>query len=242
MSSRTTLLNSLVSTGTRATDALSLGRIPTGAKYLAFQAKFIGGPTVASAYSLTANVTNPGTSVVKVTIVDTTPSITSGKVRIVGLVGGVSTTEDLNISAGAGTYLSTTVFDTITAVYTWGVAVLGGAGNETILVEWNSNGADIVLVTNLVEPSATFDIFVQTTLDEGTTWCDVANYRFTTFNAVRIHAVKLNTALAPNVTPTDGGIGANQILSGLIGNKIRLKTVTSNEYVGARITIDVAVR
>jgi hypothetical protein len=244
MSARVTLLNAAVSVGTKVTDALSLGRIPTAADYLAVQAKFVGGATVASAYTLVNDV-NPemSTGITKVTIVDTTPSIVSGKVRIEGLVNGPGTPgyEIINISAGAGVYTATTIFDEITAVYSYGATVLGGAGDEKIKVEW-ADDTDIVTLTNLVEPAADYNVFVQTTLDDGVTWCDVMNFHFTTFDLVKMHAVKLNTALGANITPTDGGMSGNAILSGLIGNKIRLKYTTTDEYVGASIVVDVAVR
>lgn len=67
------------------------------------------------------------------------------------------------------------------------------------------------------------NVFLQTTLDDGVTWCDIGNFLFETTSAIKIHAMKLSTALAANTTPTDGGLTANTILSGLIGNKIRLK-------------------
>jgi hypothetical protein len=132
----------------------------------------------------------------------------------------------------------------------------GGTEDETILVEWDADGVDVVEVVwmsseankdlvepaNLVETAAAYNVFVQTTLDDGVTWCDIMNFLFTSFDLIKIHAVKLNTALAANVTPTDGGMSGNSILSGLIGNKIRLKTVTTDVYDGALIVVDVAVR
>jgi hypothetical protein len=242
--SRTVLLNRAISPGTYVTDAKSLGRMPDAAEYLAVQAKFVCGPTVASAYTLVNDVSPiVGVSTTKVTITDTTPGIVSGKVRIEGLINGSGLPgyEVINIAAGAGVYTATTLFDEISAVYAYGVTVLGGAGDEKIKVEW-ADDSDIVANVNLVEPTADYNVFVQTTLDDGVTWCDVMNFHFTTFDLKKIHAVKLNTALAANVTPTDGGATANSILSGLIGNKIRLKATTTDEYVGASIVVDVAVR
>jgi hypothetical protein len=242
---RVKLLDRSVVSGTYVTDPLSLGRIPDAAEYLSVQAKFVGGPDVASAFTLVNDVPSGGASAVDVIITDTTPSITSGYVRIAGLTptnDQTDTVEVIDISGGADTYTTVTEFTEIHSVYAWGMAILGGTGDEKIEVQWNSDSAVIVAQVNLVEPTADFNIFVQTTLDEGTTWCDVMNYHFTTYDEVKIHAVKLNTALAANVTPTDGAMGANLILSGLIGNKIRLKYTTTDEYVGASVVVDVAVR
>lgn len=243
MSGRLTLLNAAVAAGTWVTDPLSLGRIPTAAEYLAVQAKFVAGPTVASAKTLVNDVAS-ASSVVNCIVTDTTPSIVAGKVRIVGLetVSGLSVTEDVSIAGGAGTYSTVNEFTEISAVYAWGISVLGGSGDEKLEVQWDVDSAVIVANANLVEPTADYNVFVQTTLDDGATWCDVMNFHFTTYDLTKIHAVKLNTALAPNVTPTDGGLGANLILSGLIGNKIRLKYVTTDGYIGSTIAVDVAVR
>lgn len=72
---------------------------------------------------------------VTVTIVDTTPSIVAGTVRVIGTnLAGIAQQEDVSIAAGAGIYRTVDRFLTVTSVQTIGVTVLGGAGNETIKV------------------------------------------------------------------------------------------------------------
>jgi hypothetical protein len=226
---------------TQTTEPLSLGRMPEAAQYLNLQAKFTAAPAGAG-YTL-ADVASAA-SAVDVTIVDTVPSIVTGTVRVVGTVGGVAgTTEDVDISAGAGVYTTTALFTAISAVYSWGVTVLAGAGDETIKVEWAISGDDIVAATNLVEPTASLKVYAQTKLDNGVTWCDIANFTFTLFDARRLHAIKLSTALAANVTPTDGTMTANTILSGLLGNKVRLKLIATGNYQpDSHLVVDMTVR
>lgn len=87
----------------------------------------------------------------------------------------------------------------------------------------------------------TLDVYVQTSLDDEATWCDVANFSLATTSVRKVSAVKTSTALAANVTPTDGSIASNTILSGLVGPKFRLKYVVVGSYVGT-VRVDVVLR
>jgi hypothetical protein len=230
----------------RVTDATSLSQLPLASEYVAVQANFTSGPS-GPTYTLLNDVSPvAGVSTINITVVDTTPGIVSGWVRVAGLQSsdGEQAYEDVDISAGAGVYPVTTVFDEINGVHTWNLSVLGGAGDETIKVEWD-DATDIVSATNLInDAGASYNVFVQTTIDNEVTWCDIGNFVFTTLDARRIHAVKISTALSANVTPTDGAMSSNTILSGLFGNKLRLKTDAAGDYVadGAHITVDLVVR
>lgn len=74
----------------------------------------------------------------KVTIVDTGASIVIGTVTIVGTdQDGVTISEELDCSAGAGTYDTTKAFLTITTVTTAAFDVLDGGGDETIAIGSN---------------------------------------------------------------------------------------------------------
>lgn len=76
------------------------------------------------------------------------------------------------------------------------------------------------------------DAYVQTSLDGGLTWIDIMNFHFLVVNAIKVSAVTIATAVAPAITPTDGSLAANTILSGLIGDRIRVKYVTVGTYAG----------
>jgi len=79
----------------------------------------------------------------------------------------------------------------------------------------------------------TANAYIQTSLDGGLTWVDIMNFSFTTAAATKISAVVATTALAAAVTPTDGSLTANTILSGLFGSWYRAKYVTTGTYAGA---------
>lgn len=226
-----------------ATDPYVLGRLPEAAEYLCLQAAFTYAPAGSGfGYALQAGAASHAASKVKVTIVDTTPSIVAGTLRIGGVVGGVATYEDISIAAGAGVYTTVADFTSVTLVKTVGVSVLGGAGDETLAAEWNTGAQSIVNVTNLVEQTETLDVWVQTTLDNEQTWCDIAAFRFTVSSARKVSAVRLTVALAANTTPTDKTMTADTILSGLLGNMVRVAWQASHAYTGSSLELDMTAR
>lgn len=73
--------------------------------------------------------------------------------------------------------------------------------------------------------------WVQTSLDGGTTWFDIASFAFTTSSATRIY--NLDTAAVTTIyTPTDATITDNTAKSGILGDKFRVKYTTTGTYAG----------
>jgi hypothetical protein len=87
----------------------------------------------------------------------------------------------------------------------------------------------------------TLDVYLQTSLDGGTTWFDIANHTFATTTASKLSAVsRLIAPASQGATPGDGALSANTILQGILGDRIRVKIVDVGAYTGAS-TIDVYV-
>lgn len=96
--------------------------------------------------------------VIRVTIVDTTPSIIAGTIRITGVgTDEDDLVEDINIAAGAGTYNTVASFLSVSAVESIGVSVLDGAGDETIQVGL-AVGASPMVFRNAVPRSGIAEI------------------------------------------------------------------------------------
>lgn len=76
-------------------------------------------------------------------------------------------------------------------------------------------------------------VYVQTSLDGQTTWCDVAAFQFTTASAIKIQTISSSVAqiLTPT-TPSDGALTVNTALGGIFGNYWRTKYVTTGTYAG----------
>lgn len=80
----------------------------------------------------------------------------------------------------------------------------------------------------------TVNAYVQTSLDKGLTWVDIMNFSFTTAAASKISSV--TTLIAPasqGLTPGDGALASNTIIQGVLGDRIRLKYITTGTYAGA---------
>ncbi len=75
--------------------------------------------------------------------------------------------------------------------------------------------------------------YVQTSLDGGVTWFDIACFAFTTATATRVSAVNSAIALTASTTPTDGSLADNTIVNGVMGDRIRVKVISTGTYTGA---------
>ena len=76
-------------------------------------------------------------------------------------------------------------------------------------------------------------VYVQTSLDGGASWCDVACQTFATTTAKKVSALRTSIALAASYTPTDGSLADDSIKDGLLGDRIRCKSVITGTYTGA---------
>ena len=79
--------------------------------------------------------------------------------------------------------------------------------------------------------------YVQTSLDGGTTWVDVIAFQFTTATLSKIASVSADVAFAASayvpIAPTDGSLTANTSVQGIMGDRLRLKYVTTGTYGGS---------
>jgi hypothetical protein len=82
------------------------------------------------------------------------------------------------------------------------------------------------------------DVYVQTTIDGGATWIDIIQFHFLTTTATKISSVREATAVAAAIVPTDGTLGNDTIVDGVLGDRLRVKVQTTGTYTGAT-TIEV---
>jgi hypothetical protein len=89
----------------------------------------------------------------------------------------------------------------------------------------------------------TAKFWLQTTFDNGSTWCDIANLARTTasLNTVVSTTLTSGTALATPTTLTDGTLADNTIVQGLLGSQLRLKYTTTGTYAGSTTAFASAV-
>jgi len=85
------------------------------------------------------------------------------------------------------------------------------------------------------------DAWIQTTFDGGTTWCDLANFHFTTSSLQSIDAIQGDASNA--VACTNATLSANTYNNGIIGSQLRVKWTSVGTYAGnTTLAIDVQSR
>jgi len=87
------------------------------------------------------------------------------------------------------------------------------------------------------------DVYLQTTLDDDLTWCDIANLHFLQVSARTLTAASSTITLgAATWTAEDLAIADNTCRVGLIGDNLRVVVVAGNDYATSRLVVDVVVR
>lgn len=125
-------------------------------------------------------------------------------------------------------------------------AVLAGAVSAVVSQPTTLPGGaprNLTLQGNIVVAGGgtTCDVWVQSSVDGGATWFDIANFHFTTTSAIKLFNLCASTPVTTEATPTDGTLGANTAVDGLLGPMLRTKLTTTGTYTGASsISIDIA--
>lgn len=83
--------------------------------------------------------------------------------------------------------------------------------------------------------------WLQTSLDNGATWVDVASHAFTTADATKVSILSANVAPASQAfAPSDGALADNTVVNGALGDRYRVKVITTGTY-GGSTTLNVHV-
>ena len=87
---------------------------------------------------------------------------------------------------------------------------------------------------NLIYGSSgtTIDVWVQTSIDGGTNWTDIANFHWTTTGGRLLFNLSSATPVTTQYTPTDGTLAANTAKDGVLSNMYRAKYTTTGTYAG----------
>lgn len=85
-------------------------------------------------------------------------------------------------------------------------------------------------------------VYIQTSLDSGVTWIDIAAFQFLLASLRKLSVVNMypSTAFAANTTAQDGALTVNTVLNGIIGDQLRTKLTTTGTY-GGNTTLAVDV-
>lgn len=80
----------------------------------------------------------------------------------------------------------------------------------------------------------TVDAYVQTTVDGGVTWFDIANFRFTTSTLSKLSVITMfpSTAFTAGTAPGSAALASNTVLPGILGDQFRVILTTTGTYAG----------
>jgi hypothetical protein len=85
------------------------------------------------------------------------------------------------------------------------------------------------------------DAYLQTSIDGGASWIDIANWHWTTTSGKSVCNLSSNTVITTFYTPTDGSLASNTCKDGVLGSQFRVKYQSSGTYAGGTtLTVDVA--
>lgn len=84
-------------------------------------------------------------------------------------------------------------------------------------------------------------VYLQTSLDQGTTPTDIACFTFTTASAVKARNLSALTPKTSDVVPSDGGLTADTSVDGVLGDRFRIKLVSVGTYAGSTVVTASAV-
>jgi hypothetical protein len=75
--------------------------------------------------------------------------------------------------------------------------------------------------------------WVQTSLDGGATWIDIACLSVTTSSLSNVANLSATTPVTTLYVPTDGTLTDNTVKDGILGDRFRVKRTTTGTYAGA---------
>lgn len=84
-------------------------------------------------------------------------------------------------------------------------------------------------------------VWVQSSIDAGVTWVDMANCSFTTSSARFLYNLSSLTPVTTEYTATDGTLASNTSHDGIIGPFLRVKYTTVGTYAAStKLNVDIA--
>lgn len=115
------------------------------------------------------------------------------------------------------------------------------AGTYTIEIGNTPSGAtQMCMQSDFIYGSGglTFKIYLQTTVDNGNTWFDIASSAFLVASARKILTATLN-ATNNTFIATDGTLTDNTVIAGIAGMQLRIKYVVTGTYSASTCKIDI---
>lgn len=112
-------------------------------------------------------------------------------------------------------------------------AVTGTASAAVASNVGNVTGATFQVVFTYGSGGTTLKVWIQTSLDNGVTWCDVACVTATTSSKTVICTLSSRTPVTTLYAPLDGTLADDTCKDGILGPLFRTKRTTTGTYAGS---------
>lgn len=119
-----------------------------------------------------------------------------------------------------------------------GDIAIGAAGTQVTQAVTGLDGMTAVSIhARLVYGSGgtTVRAYVQTSLDQGQTWIDVACILFGTTSEAEVVNLSGLTPRTTPAAPTDGSLADDTGLDGILGDRLRVKAISTGTYAGSTV-------
>lgn len=137
-------------------------------------------------------------------------------------------------------------------VYNLGDRVITGAFTGTVITDGTDSDEFVKNLEGMLSANVEIrfsygaggtncKVYVQTSLDQGTTWIDVICMLSTTSSETLVFNLSALTAKTTGYAPTDGSLSDDSSIDGILGDRWRVKvtstgTYTTNTSVAVRLT------
>lgn len=122
-------------------------------------------------------------------------------------------------------------------------AIAAAIGTPAVSSTVTLNGAprNLTVQANFTYGSGgtTVDAWVQSSIDGGASWTDIAQFHFATASARKAYNLSAATPVTTQASPSDGTLAANTAVDGLLGPLLRVKYASSGTYAGTALRIDI---
>jgi len=108
-------------------------------------------------------------------------------------------------------------------------------------VKFNARPDTLAIQANLIGGSSgsSIALYVQTSLDKGANWIDIASLAFTTAATRVVVNLSSRTPVTTPLVATDGSLATGQ-KDGILGDQFRTKLTTTGTYSGTTIAVDIS--
>ena len=115
-----------------------------------------------------------------------------------------------------------------------------GVATEPVTGLGEFSSLSLIAALTVAGGGTTVIVRVQTSIDEGSTWYDIARFDFTTSSAVKRANIDGRAQIAPAAL---AALGAEGVIHGLLGDRLRAETTSNGTYTaGSKVDLFFAKR